>query len=481
MTSPAKSGSADPTSVVDRIVAELGPWHEGSGPLYVKLAAGLRRLLEQGVFATGSTLPPERALADRLAVSRNTVSAAYSELRLEGWVDARQGSATTVTAASFSPVAAHRSNSFFATLLQEYPNVIDLTVAVPDASPVVQEVLASLDRQLSDGRAIASGHGYYPQGYPPLRARLAELLTESGLATTPDELLITSGAQQAISLAIRGLTRPGDKVGVEELSFPGALDSIALSGATTVPLPMTDNGVDLDALAEMIVARRPRLLFLIPTFHNPTGATLDYTDRKRLVSLIAEAGITTIDDMTLSDLDLSDSAPVPLAAIQTAAPIVTVGSLSKVYWGGLRLGWLRANETLVRQLAWVKATADLGSSAISQKVAHLLLERHDEARAWRSTRLRESLARISEALNTLLPEWRWQVPDGGPHLWIELPDTESMRFVQMLLRGGVAVVAGPLLSARPGAGSRHIRIPFYKSPDELTLAVEKMAQVWTAR
>ena len=470
----------DESSALDQIVTALGQWHVGDGPLYVKLATGLRRLLEQGLLVTGSTLPPERAMAERLAVSRNTVSAAYAELRLDGWVDAHQGSATTVTAAGFSPVGAHRSNALFSTLLKEHPDVVDLTIAVPEAAPIVGEVSASPDTHLEDFEPITSGHGYYPQGHPSLRARLAELLTASGLPTDPDETLITSGAQQAISLAIRGLARPGDFIGVEELSFPGAVDAVGLIGATPVPIPMTDAGMDLDALDVLVRERQPRLLYLIPTFHNPTGITLAHADRKRLVSRISEDGITTIDDMTLADLAFSGSEPRPLAAIDPQAPIVTVGSFSKVYWGGLRVGWLRSNETLVRYLAGVKATADLGSSAISQRIAYALLAHHRETRRWRNERLLESLRACEEALTALLPEWRWQRPQGGPHLWIELPDTEAMPFAQKLMRHGVAVVAGPLLAARPGAGSGHIRIPFYRSPEELTTAIERMADVWRA-
>jgi DNA-binding transcriptional MocR family regulator len=462
---------------LDDIVSELGPWHAADGPLYVKLAVGLRRLLERGLIGTGSALPPERALARRLAVSRNTVSAAYAQLRSDGWVDARQGSATTVTAAGFSAVGAHRSNALFSTLLDEHRDIIDLTVAVPDAAPFVREVTSNPGRFLS-GSEVASGHGYYPQGYPPLREAVAKILTDSGLPTTNGQLIITSGGQQAISLAIRGLTRPGDRIGVEEVSFPGAIDAIRLSAASLVPVPHTENGVDLGSLDEVLDGNPLRLLYVIPTFHNPTGATLSLPDRKRLVATIVATGTTTIDDMTLSDLDFSGLEPRPLATIDPDAPIISVGSLSKVHWGGLRVGWLRANESLIAYLAGVKATADLGTSAVSQVIAGILLERHQETREWRNARLEESLDACAAALESLLPEWRWRRPGGGPELWIELPGTDTMAFAQLMMRHGVGVVAGSLLAARPGVGSNHIRIAYYRPPDDMIEAVQRMAAVW---
>lgn len=437
-------------------------------------------MLEQGLILTGTSLPPERALAGRLAVSRNTVSAAYAQLRSDGWVDARRGSATTVTAASFSPVGAHRSNALFSTLLDDHPDIIDLTVAVPDPAPIVTKIVANPTAHLDEGE-LTPGHGYFPIGYPPLLERLAQILTESGLPTSSDQLLITSGGQQAISLAIRGLVRPGDRIGVEEVSFPGAIDAIALSAASAVSLPFTEHGVDLEALGGILETERPRMLYLIPTFHNPTGVTLSLPDRKRLVSTIAKTGTTTIDDMTLADLDWSGTRPRPLAAIDQEAPVVTVGSLSKVYWGGLRVGWLRANHALVRYLASVKATADLGSSALSQCIASALLEHHSETIQWRNDRLRESFEACANALTELLPEWRWNRPLGGPELWIEVPDTDTTSFAQLLMRNGVGVVAGPLLAARPGKAENHIRIPFYKPPEELVSAVERMARVWKNR
>ncbi|MEE8490724.1 MAG: PLP-dependent aminotransferase family protein [Acidimicrobiia bacterium] len=468
------------TSITE-IVGALGPWHEGKGPLYHKLSAGLLRLLEQGRIETGSSLPPERALAQALAVSRNTVSAAYAELRASGWLEARQGSATTVSATKFSPVGAHRANAFFSTLLKQYPAALDLTIAVPDAAPIVREVVTNFGAETANSFDPTEDHGYHPRGHPQLRHLLAANLTRNGLATAEDDLLITTGAQQAISLVVSSLTRPGDAVGVEEVSFPGALDAVAYAGAHPIPLRHGPDGLDVEAVESSIRQHRPRLLYLIPTFHNPTGSLLGELERKRLAAVIADSGTTTIDDLTLADLDFGQPAPPPLAAVEPEAPVISVGSLSKVFWGGLRIGWVRANPTVIKYLAGVKATADLGSSAISQAMAAALLNHYAATRQWRNARLTESLEACTGALADLLPEWRWKRPAGGPHLWVELPATDAMAFSQLLIRNGVAVVAGPLLAATEGVATRHIRIPLYKSPEELDKAVDIMAAVWRRR
>ena len=463
---------------VSDLTTLLGRWDNGPGSLYSNLAAGLLRLLETGQIETGAKLPPERRLAAALAISRNTVSAAYAELRRDGWIDARQGSATTVTAARFSPVAAHRANALFATLMRDHPDVVDLTIAVPPAAPIVTDVMMTPAAYLDDPTILTAGHGYHPRGHPLLRAVLARILTRNGLPTEEDEVLVTGGAQQAISLVTSALTRKGDAVGVEEVSFPGALDAIAAAGARAAPIRYTDRGVDEESLLDVITRERPRMLYLIPTFHNPTGVLLEGSARRRLASLIAETETTTVDDLTLAELDFRTAAPAPLAALEPDAPIISIGGMSKVFWGGLRIGWVRARRSIITHLAGRKATADLGSSAAAQVLASVMLEHYEPTRAWRNQGLAETLDVLSGVLDEHLPDWRFDAPKGGPHLWIEVPGTDTLAFSQLMLRHGVALIAGPLLAARDGIARDRIRVPYYKGSVDLVDAVERIAAVW---
>lgn len=469
------------TNSLSDFAAHLGQWDVGDGPLYRRLAASLQQLLENGELGVGVALPPERRLAATLALSRNTVSAAYAELRKNGWVDTRRGSSTTVTSSRYSPVGAHIANGLFATLLRDHPNVIDLTIAVPRAAPIVTDVLANPSAYLDDPAVLTSGHGYQPRGNLQLRESLSNILTANGLATSPDELLITTGAQQGISLVARALLSTGDLVGIEEVSFPGAIDAIANTGSRIVALPLSSAGIDVEALRMVLMEEHPRMLYLVPTFHNPTGTAIEGVHRKRLARMIAETETTTIDDVTLADLDFAKSAPPPLAALEPEAPIITIGSLSKVFWGGLRIGWVRAKPAVVSHLAGLKAASDLGGNSPSQVSAVAMLEHYEETRLWRKLQLGESLQALTAALKTRLPEWQWEAPLGGPHLWIRLPGTDAAGFTQLALRNGVAVVAGPLLAATPGVAKDRIRIPYYLPGEELDIAVSRLESAWRTR
>ena len=456
------------------LVGLLGPWSGGNGPLYKQLRDALLELLETGSLQTGMTLPPERKLAAALSVSRNTVAAAYAELRAMGWIDARQGAGTTITALGYSPVGGHRANGLFATLIRDHPDVVDLTIAVPEAAPVVTDVLAE-PRRFIAAEALTRGHGYEPRGDSELRSAMAATLTANGLDSTPDQMLITSGAQQAISLVFRGLVRPGDLIGIEEVSFPGAIDTMAVAGARPVPIMMTDDGLDPDHLEQVITKHKPRLLYLVPTFHNPTGTLLTGERRARVAALIAEHQVTTVDDLTLAELDFGTPAPPPLATLEPDAPIISIGSMSKVFWGGLRIGWLRAQPNIVNHLVGLKTAADLGTAAPIQRMACAMLDSYDETRAWRNEQLSESLTRTIEALRSQLPTWEWQLPLGGPHLWLKLPDTDAMAFSHRLLQAGVAVVPGPLLTVDGESATDRIRMPYYLPAAQLELAIERMA------
>lgn len=457
----------------------LGRWDESDGPLYSRLARAVAHVLEGGLIGSGTALPAERQLAGALSISRNTVSAAYAELRRDGWIDARQGSATVVTGAKHSPVAAYKTNGLFASLMRNHPDVVDLTVAVPEAAPVVAEVMSDPSAFSDDPAGITASHGYFPAGYPPLRAALADVLSRNGLPTSPDELLVTSGAQQAISLVAQATIRAGDRVVVEEFTYPGALDLAASRGAVLAPVPIGPHGVDLAALDRELSARNVRLAYLVTTFHNPTGAVLDIPSRQHLVRTISEQKVTTIDDLTLAELDFVAPAPPSLAALAPEAPIISVGSMSKVFWGGLRIGWVRARRPVIEHLVGFKASADLGTSAVAQALAATMLARYEETRAWRKERLARSLETATNAIAQFLPDWEWQPPAGGPHLWVRMPPgADSTAFSHVALRKGLALVPGALLAADDSRAGDRIRLPLYPSGDALASAIRLMADVW---
>ena len=458
----------------------LGRWSAADGPLYRLLAGRIGRLADVGSLPPGTRLPPERELAAVLAVSRNTVAMAYRRLREDGMAESRQGSGTRIVPHRVTPAAVHRANGFFTGMLETSAVSFDLSVATVECAP---QVAAALDDPASvlpaaARRALTAGTGYFPHGLPELRAAIADMLTaRHGIPTEPAQVIITTGGQQALDLLIRCEVGTGHPVVTEDPTFPGALDALQRAGARVVGVPPGD----VARLTAAVTAHAPSLVYLIPTHQNPVGSVLPADARDAVVGLARRRpDITFVDDLTLGELPLSDGgAPPPLAALEPGAPnIVTIGSLSKLYWGGLRLGWARAAAGIAGRLAVAKAAADLGSTAYQQGLtAALVAGRHDEIVKWRAEWLRPRYDAAVTALRAALPGWAWDPPSGGLTIWARLPGgLASDAFAQAALRHGVAVVPGRLLSTSESARS-HVRLAFTQPPEHLTAAIAALGEI----
>jgi DNA-binding transcriptional MocR family regulator len=509
----------------------LGRWPTSDGPLYRLLAARIGRLADTGELPPGVRLPPERSLAAALSVSRNTVALAYQVLRDEGMAASRQGSGTRLVPHRTTPAAVHRANGFFTGLLSQAP-AHDLSLASVECAPAVAELLHDPVSVLgAEQRArLTDGSGYYPYGEPGLRSAIASMLTTyHGVPTTPAQVLVTTGAQQALDLLLRCEVTPGQAVVTEDPTYPGLLDAVHRAGARPVGVPPGDVG----RLADAVATHRPALACLTPTHHNPTGLCLPTAERHQVIALARKhPDVTVVDDMTMAEVRLNgpgvfDStgfggtgfggtgssggtgfaggtgfssstgfaggrralpdglagafgeSPPPLAALAPKlANVVTVGSLSKTYWGGLRTGWVRAPEGIIARLAAAKAAADLGSPPYLQGLlAVLLRERHEETVAWRCGWARARYAALAAAMADHLPGWTWTPPAGGLTVWARRPgDADTGGFTQAALRRGVAVVPGRLLSVS-AEDSPFVRIAFTAPPEELATAVKILAAV----
>jgi DNA-binding transcriptional MocR family regulator len=482
MTAPINSEVAliGPQALADL----LGRWPAADGPLYRLLATRIGRLADTGELPPGIRLPPERALATALAVSRNTVALAYQVLRDDGMAESRQGSGTRLMPHLITPAAAHRANGFFAGMLGGAA-AVDLTIGAVECAPAVAEALRSPrdvlgERELS---RLTSGAGYLPYGLAELRAAIAAMLAGAhSVPTSAAEVLVTTGAQQALGLLVQTEVTPGQAVVTEDPTFPGFLDAVQRAGGRLVGVPPGD----VARIADAVAVHRPALVYLIPSFHNPTGAVLPAAARLDIVELARRhPDVTIIDDLTMAELPLGDGPagweqpPPPLAALAPRLPnVVTVGSFSKNYWGGLRTGWVRAPEGIIARLAAAKAAADLGSPPFQQAIlAALVRDRHDEILSGRADWARDRYAAMASALSSLLPAWAWTPPAGGLTIWARLPgDADSSAFAQAALRRGVAVVPGRLLTATPRR-SPWLRLAFVRPPSELVAAVQTLAAV----
>ncbi|MFD0360456.1 PLP-dependent aminotransferase family protein [Nocardia sp. GCM10030253] len=455
----------DPINVIER----LGRWSAGRGPLYALLATGLRRLIDDGELPAGALLPPDRVLANALAVGRSTVVSAYDLLADEGRIVRRQGSGTRVAGTPRVDTPGTTSEPMFLDLLEPRSDVISLACAAPDRPP--PELAESYAAMLPALAATTDDIGYYPSGHPVLRHAVAEYYRGRGVPTDPAQILVTTGGQQALSLLARAYLRPGDRVLVEAPTYPGAMEAFREEAAVLSGLPP-----GLGGFAAAVRDDRPAMAYVIPTFQNPTGSVLSALARRRLAQAAADEGIPLIDDEVLAALGFpGHETPPPLAAFSDA--VITIGSLSKSVWGGLRVGWIRAAAPVITKLARLRAVHDLGGNLPAQLAAAELLPRldgllHQQApeRKMRHDHLRAELARR-------LPDWEVPPVEGGQTLWVRLPHGDGVSFAQAALRHRVSILAGSGLDPTGGSES-HLRIHFLHPPETLSTAVDRLAEAW---
>jgi DNA-binding transcriptional MocR family regulator len=460
----------------------LAPALAGDAPLYRQLAAALKATIDHGEIPLGTVLPPERTLARMLNISRSTVVAAYDLLKAQGWLESRQGSGTWVrqapeARAGIDAVATRRLFLEPATAVaRPGHDIIELSVAALTPSPTVRRLAGTLTPD--DLATVMGTHGYLPAGLPHLRELVAGQMTAAGLPTTPNQIVITNGAHQAISLIGRQVLQPGDNVLVESPTYPGALDVFRRFEAHAIPLPVDGGGARTDMIADLVARTRPRLIYVSPHFHNPTGTVMPEERRRELAEIADRHGIAVIEDLAMADLALDDTPlPAPIASHAHGDGIHTIGSVSKLYWAGMRVGWIRSPESWYTRMLSTKTVADMGTSPITQVLAVRLLEHRTEVLAERRAELAPRRDLMAELLAEQLPDWQVATPSGGLSFWAHLPAGNAEDFTDAALRRGVSVIPGPSLSVDSG-NRRAVRLTFTQPPDVIREGVHRLAEAW---
>jgi DNA-binding transcriptional MocR family regulator len=439
------------------------------GPFYLGLADGITTLVRDGRVAPDSRLPSERTLAQTLRLSRATVTAAYDQLRERGLLASRTGAGSFITL----PVTPGRRSDFARWSMSEPGSVIDLSCAALSAPDGF--LAPALERASHELAAIASGDGYEPTGRPELRQAVADRFGARGVPTAPEQIVITNGALHAFDLLLRLLTGPGDRVITELPSYPGAFDAVRANSARAVPVPMARvGGWDVGQLTAALRQSSARLAYLIPDFHNPTGTLVGESQRREVFRAARQVGTTVIVDESFVDISFVDPER-PSAAVDPS--VITIGSLSKPVWGGLRVGWIRASADLVRRVAILRATTDLAGSALDQLVATALFPHLDEIADARREQLRPRRDGLLAALARELPGWHTTTPDGGLSVWVELDAPLATPLTLMAAQAGVHIVPGSRFGV-DGTMERFIRLPFALPIDQLEQAVTRLAEVW---
>lgn len=455
------------------LVVMLEGWaSSGHGSLPRRLAHALRQLIDGGLLPGGRRLPPERALAGRLAVSRTTVTQALDELRTEGRLRSRQGSGTYVA----GPATPSPFGTRVALHLSSGPG-IDLSKGdAPDLSHLPPVAI-----EMWELNATCGGAAVNTAGLPAMRQAIAELYRRGGTTgrpriTEPEQIHVTAGSHQASSLLVATLAPRGGTVAVAEHSYPGIFDIFDSCEVRAAPVGLDRAGMRPESLDEVLGRDRPAALYVQAGPQIPTGQVTPASRLRALAEVVDRHRVTVIEDTTVAAVAFDGVAPM-LADHCGVATVVSTGSLSKTCWAGLRLGWIRGPVPIVEQTIYRHLGSDLGPSVPSQLVALKLLPHLDEVAAERRRRLRATVDAAVDQLAEAIPEATITRPDGGSVLWARFPVEDSAPLVECALRHSVRVAAGNIHAAGKAPGP-FVRIDVDRPAELIREGIDRLARAW---
>ncbi|MCG8400819.1 MAG: PLP-dependent aminotransferase family protein [Firmicutes bacterium] len=446
-------------------------------PMYLQIAGIIGEKIQDMVFSDGTRLPPERELAELFGVSRTTAINAYRYLEKQGLVFAREGSGTYVAEVPAARKDGGRRVPWvqlmtpfpklpLSTMLREIltPNVSGGSMAgMPDPAfyPVdlLRQIFAGDNKSMDP---VDLGH-IATEGYDHLRRLVARMLVGRSIETTMENVMITAGSQQALYLIGKAMLEPGDYVVVESPTFIGAHQVFSASGARILGLPVARQ-FPFSLLEDYLIRYRPKLLYLIPTYHNPTGRLMPENERRELLRLAARHRLVVVEDDPYSELYYDEKPPVSLKGMDAYGGVVYLSTFSKVLFPGLRTGYVVAHPALLNRMAMEKQFIDLHSNNLAQWFlcqflqsgllpGHLALVRGEYKK--RRNALSKALRRYCGE------ELFFEAPRGGFFIWCRINRSIlSSRLLQQVFGAGVSFVPGEAFYVHPREGERELRLCF---------------------
>lgn len=433
-------------------------------PIYQQIVRRIRELIMTGALPQGSMLPPERTLARQLGVNRSTVLSAYRELKADDLVDAHVGRGTVVVAPPavktaaparslpwqqmFREVSGRAQDTLIRDLLamMERPDAISFSIGLPSPDLMPMDAYRrTLDELVAEIGSSLVMH-VPTEGHTPLRETMCSWMAARGVASNPSEILIMSGSQQGLDLIARALLSPGDTIIIEEPSYFGALQVFRSARVRFVGVPVDDQGMRMDLLAAALERHKPKLIYTLPTFQNPSGATMSLERRKMLLELAWRHAVPVVEDDPYSELRYEGEHLPSLKALDDRGHVIYSSTFSKILFPGLRLGWLVAPRPVIRQLALAKQSMDLHSNGPGQWVVDRMIRRGIYERHLRTIigaygRRRDIM---DAALRRDTPDGlTWRTPQGGFYIWCRLPErTDRSRLLAQAAEAGVAFLPG---------------------------------------
>jgi len=471
-------------------------------PLYIQIKNRLRALIESGSLPPGYCLPPERKLAESLGVNRTTVLNAYRDLKSEGFLSSHVGQGTVVCRPVSMPdieasaplplswrhVYNQNADAYSSDITREIlaiagqKEMISFAagIAIPELNPIaeIQEIWKCINEKY--GASIF--HHVPVEGLAALRQSICTLSGSRGIRAAEAETMILSGSQQGLDLLARLFVSPGDTVIMEEPSFFCARQIFEGCGARIIGIPLDETGMNLSMLESVLKRLKPKFIYTIPTFHNPTGAVMSLQNRQELLRLAYRYHLPIVEDDAYGELRYDGEQVPSLKALDNHGYVIYLSTFSKVLFMGLRIGWLHAPAQVIQKLTSVKQLSDLHTNSLAQYILDAFIrnkyyERHVR-RVLAANKERRDI--MHEALVRYAPKdipLKWAVPQGGLYFWLQLPDSVPMaRFYEESVRNGVVFVPDRVCCLEEPLGN-HIRLNFtYPAADRISEGVRKLME-----
>ena len=475
-------------------------------PLYQQIENYLRQGILSGSLVADTRLPASRQLARDLGVNRITVENAYAELEIEGLIYSRMGSGTYVLPAN--PLLTLPKNGSGASwpLWQQSLDLQSKTTKGKSPDEIFRKsALHALRHPISFASGIGDAHLFpaedfrkvlqtvmrrdgiaaldygEPNGHAPLRETITHILASQGLQTHSENVLITAGSQQALSLVSQLLLKPGDVILVESPTYSGALDLFRALNFEVVGIPVDGQGMQVELLEKLLQQHHPKLIYTIPNFHNPTGTCLSTPRRRELIILADRYNIPILEDDFVGDLRYEGRTQPALKALDPGGRVIYVSTFSKILMPGLRVGFLVAEGPVYNLLVNFKRVNDLATSTLVQRAleAYVTVGRYQShlRRSCQTFRKRRD-GMLSAIQHYLPPEVRLDPPQGGMFIWVQLPEElSSEKLLPLAWEEGVTFAPGNAFFPDGIGGRNWLRLNFVaQAPDQIEEGIKRLGK-----
>jgi 2-aminoadipate transaminase len=467
-------------------------------PVYIQIRNQIRAMIHNGSLPAGSLLPPERKLAESLGVNRSTILAAYRELKADGLVDSHVGKGTVVLSVMeevsethgefeqplymhyFSQISERSGDPFLRDLLvmANRDDIISFSAGISAIETDPVEALAGMEKELIEQPGHAALKHTPTEGIWSFREQISLLMQKRGIPSAPDEILVLSGSQQGIDIAARVFIDPGDVVIVEEPSFFSALQIFNTAGARIVGVPVDDQGMRVDILEQLLQRHRPKLIYTMPTFQNPSGISMSMDRRRRLLEVAYRKKVLILEDDPYGNIVYEGAKKPTLKEMDKYGYVLYLSTFSKILFPGIRIGWMAAPAPIVHRFTMIKQLQDLHANSISQWIVERFLasgkyEEHVRKLCAEYKAKRDLM--LDALLNKPVEGMEWIKPAGGFYIWCRLPEgVPHMALLMNASEKGVSYVPGTAFYTG-GRGGQYMRLNFtYPSREDIVKGIERL-------